>query len=75
LEPFVYLVVVVGGLWTAALSSLVSAARTPERLYEAVGRTKTGTVLCILLACGVGGLYYWLRVRPELRDAARDPHR
>jgi hypothetical protein len=45
---------------------LVSAMRQPQGAFLEVGRTKAGTILCILLAGGVGALYYWLRIRPAL---------
>jgi hypothetical protein len=49
---------------------LISAMRQPEEAYRAVGRTRAGTILAIFLVGGIGALYYWLRIRPDVRAAA-----
>lgn len=63
---------IIGGFvafWLLAVSALVSAARIPPYVYEHDERGKPGTLLCLLLTGGVGGAYYWLSVRPSLREA------
>ena len=51
-------------------TALISAVRMPREAYQQIGRTKDGTILCVMFTGGVGGLYYWLRIRPELREEA-----
>ena len=51
-------------------SALIDLSFHSEQRFTEIGRGKSSTVLLILLTGGVGGLYYWFRIRPELRAAA-----
>ena len=53
--------------WGGTITAIVSAVRQPERAWERSNRTMAGTILGIILSCGIGGLYYWFGIRPELR--------
>lgn len=53
-------------IWTLYIRAIVVAARRPDFAYRAVGRTKPGTVTMIVLTGFVGGIYFLLRIRPEL---------
>ena len=54
-------VVILGYVWV-----LVAASRHPSRAYRAIGRTKVGAVWMILLTGWIGGIYFLLRIRPDL---------
>ena len=50
----------------ADLGALVDAVQYDDRYFDEVGRDKRPTVMLILFTWGFGGLWYWLRVRPQL---------
>jgi hypothetical protein len=56
-------------LWFAMVSALVSALRVPGYVWKGAHRSKAGNVVLVALTGGIGGTYYWLRVRPQLADA------
>ncbi len=58
--------VIIAGLWIAAVSAVVSAVKAPHSAWRSTGRTRAGTVAMIVVTGGVGGAYYWLRIRPDL---------
>lgn len=72
-DVFVLLVVVAQQalFWSA----LVSAIRMPGVAWTAAGRSKTAMIVLILLSGGVGGLYYFVRIRPRLGHTASRPAR
>jgi hypothetical protein len=49
-----------------ALTAIVSAWRTPDLAWRGSGRTRRCTVALIAFTGGLGGLHYWLRIRPDL---------
>ncbi|MCU1355734.1 MAG: hypothetical protein JWM89_1152 [Acidimicrobiales bacterium] len=55
-------------VWCVA--AIVSAARIPARSWDASNRTRGATIALVILSGGVGGIYYLLAVRPELRRLA-----
>ena len=57
----------------AYVSALVSAARVEQGAWHAADRRKGVTLALIVFTGGFGGLYYWLRIRPELLDAPLPP--
>lgn len=57
-------------MWVAAASAVISAARTPSERWRGTGRTLRMTIMFIVVSGGFGGLYYWWRIRPELRALA-----
>ena len=56
-------------LWLGAIAAVVSAARTEHVRWRRVQRGKGVTIVLIILTGGFGGVYYWWRIRPELRRA------
>ena len=56
------------GLWVSLVTAVVSAVRVPERRWREAGRGKFPTTVLVVLTGGVGGLFYWLRIRPQLRE-------
>jgi hypothetical protein len=52
------------------ISAVVSASRFSEPAYKAVGRQKLAVILLIAISNFVGGLYYWIVIRREVK-----PHR
>ena len=65
------LLVVIAGVWTIYVQAIVMAVRRPDYAYRAIGRTKAGTVVMIVLTGFIGGLFFLLRIRPALRAAER----
>ena len=68
-------VVVIAGIviiWATYIRAIVAAARRPDYAYRAVGRTKPGTLAMIVVTGFIGGLYFLLRIRPELLAAERE---
>jgi hypothetical protein len=65
-------IVVVTGmlLW---LGALADAADSPSEDFTAVGRTKRSTLAFVALTLVVGGAWYWLIIRPDLRRASGSP--
>ncbi|HEX3426194.1 MAG TPA: hypothetical protein VHT30_08675 [Acidimicrobiales bacterium] len=56
-------------IWALYIRAIVGAARQPDDAYRAVGRTKAGTVIMVVLTGCIGGVYFLLRVRPQLLSA------
>ena len=54
-------------LWFGALADGVD---TPAEAFTAVGRTKRATLVFVALTLVVGGVWYWLAIRPGLRRAS-----
>lgn len=54
------------GFGSLALSAIVSAWRTPDLAWRTAGRTRRSTVALIAFTGGIGGMHYWLRIRPDL---------
>jgi len=52
-----------------AIAAVVSAARIDLVRWQRVRRGKGVTMFLIILTGGFGGVYYWWRIRPELRRA------
>ena len=71
MAELVILLVLVAGVWTLYVQAIVMAARRPDYAYRAIGRTKPGTVVMIVLTGFIGGLFFLLRIRPALRAAER----
>jgi hypothetical protein len=68
IPPFLFIIIAIVGvsmmlLWVGAL---VDAVQYDDRYFDEVGRDKRPTVMLILFTWGFGGLWYWLRVRPQL---------
>lgn len=57
------------GLWVALISALVSALRVEPMVWRVARRRKGINVVLILCTGGIGGIYYWLRIRPQLKVA------
>ncbi len=58
--------------WVTYIWAIVDAARTPDEVYVADGRSK-GAVLALVVLTGIlGATYYWLVIRRELKPY-RDP--
>jgi hypothetical protein len=62
--------------WVVALgvslvTALVSAIRVPGYVWKSTRHSKSVTIVGILLAGGIGGLYYWLVVRDPVHEALR----
>jgi hypothetical protein len=53
------------------ISALVSVMRLPDYAFKAAGRSKSGTVVGILLSGGLGGLYYWFSIHRTVTDARK----
>lgn len=70
----VLLVVAMLGLVAALISAFVSALRVEPHVWRAIHQPRGITLLLILFTGGVGGVYYWWRIRPQLQ-AARQQHR
>jgi hypothetical protein len=64
----IVLLVLVAAMWVSAISALVSAARLPDLAWRAARRSKTGTILGIIVTGGVGGLYYWMSIHRVVAD-------
>ena len=64
------------GLVALVVTALVSASRIELDRWHVAGRSKGVTIALIFVTGGIGGLYYWLRIRPELRPRyrRRRPH-
>ncbi len=58
-------------MWLIWIRPVVDATRRPRYAYHAAGRTRGSTIWLILLAGWIGGVYYLLRIRPELIAAER----
>ena len=56
-------------LWVAAIAAVVSAIRVGQERWWRANRSKGATILLLILTGGFGGVYYWWRIRPELRSA------
>ena len=57
----------------AYVSAIISAVRIDQGVWQAAVRNKGVTVALIVFTGGFGGLYYWLRIRPELGEAPLQP--
>ncbi len=57
------------GLWATAIAALISAIRLPENAWRSAKRSKTGTVIGIVLTGGFGGAYYWLSIHEPVKTA------
>ena len=73
IPPFLFIVIAIVGvtgmlLWVGAL---IDAAQYDDRFFDEIGRDKRPTVMLILFTWGFGGLWYWLRVRPQLVELRR----
>ena len=51
------------------VSAIVSASRVEAFAWRGAGRSKNTTVALIVFTGGIAGLYYWVRLRPQLRAA------
>jgi len=74
LEGIVDLVVVLlvlAALWVSWVWALVDAVRQPAMAFRPTGISKGATVMLLLLTGGLGGIYYHLRVRRTVSEAAR----
>jgi hypothetical protein len=69
----VLVLVLMAFLAIALVTAVGSAARFERDRWRQVGRSKGATILLILLTGGFGGIYFWWRIRPELREAAQRP--
>ena len=67
--------VIVLACWVALGTAVVSCLRTPQARWRAAERGKGLTIALIAVTGGIGGMYYWWRIRPELRDWSADPDR
>ena len=67
----VILLLVIVVIWASYIRAIIAAARRPDFAYRAIGRTKPGTVTMIVLTGFIGGIYFLLRIRPELVAAER----
>ena len=65
------LVVVFLSLLLLAVSAIIDAARTPTDRWRRIRRGKGVTIVLIVLTGGFGGIYYWWRIRSELRSASQ----
>jgi hypothetical protein len=64
----VLILVVIVGLFALLVTAFVDAlVRVPDEAWRAAGRNRATTIGLIVLTGGVGGLYYWLAIRPSLR--------
>lgn len=66
----VALAVWVVAIWTLFVLALVHVGRTPSAAFRAIGRSKLGTVLGLLLTGGVGSVYYFARIRGPVTKSA-----
>jgi hypothetical protein len=58
-------------IWVLYVRAIVGATRRPDYAYRAIGRTKSGTVVMIVLTGFIGGIYFLPRIRPALLVAER----
>jgi hypothetical protein len=71
--PILFMLIAIAGvtmmlLWVGAL---IDAVQYDDRYFDEVGRDKRPTVMLILFTWGFGGIWYWLRVRPQLVELRR----
>lgn len=64
--PYLYL----GLSWGAGISALVSALRARPDQWVLSGQSRGLALLGLLLTCGLGGVYYWVRVKPRLKQVS-----
>ena len=74
MPPFLFILIAIVGvtgmlLWVGAL---IDAVQYDDRFFDEIGRDKRPTVMLILFTWGFGGIWYWLRVRPQLVVLRRD---
>jgi hypothetical protein len=55
------------------VSAVTSASGYTEAEYKAVGRNKIAVVMLIVITNFVGGVYYWLVIRREVKVHRTDP--
>ena len=67
------MVAVLFGLAALLVTALVSASSVEFDRWHVAGRSKGVTMALIFVTGGIGGLYYWLRIRPELRPGNGPP--
>ncbi len=63
---FFFLAIALYGLPIAAG---VDAMRLPARAWEASGNNRPLAIVGLVMACNLGAIYYFVRVRPEVRRA------
>jgi hypothetical protein len=54
-------------LFVAGVTAFIDTLRHSPAEWQAVGRSQGLTLALIVCACGVGGIYYWIGIRPSLR--------
>ena len=63
---------ILAAIWILYLGGIISAARHPGYAYRAIGRRKPFTLTMVVLTGFIGGTYFLLRIRPQLRRAEAD---
>jgi hypothetical protein len=64
----VVVLVAVLGLLVALVTAFVHAlVGVPDAAWQAAGRNRATTIALIVVTGGVGGVYYWMVIRPTLR--------
>ena len=58
--------IVIVGLNLVFWSAIVSASRIDAYRWGYAGRSKGATIFLLFVTGGIGALYYWLRLRPQL---------
>jgi uncharacterized membrane protein YkgB len=58
------LVVAIPGIW---VSALVSASRTADGAFKHAGRSKVSDIVLIAITSFVGGLYWWIVIRRQVK--------
>jgi hypothetical protein len=56
------------GLSAAWIAAIVSASSLSDETFSAVGRSRTGTIVLIVLTGWIGALYYWIAIKPGLAN-------
>lgn len=56
------------GLSAAWIAAIVSASSLEDEAFSAVGRSRTGTIVLIVLTGWIGALYYWIAIKPRLAN-------
>jgi uncharacterized protein (DUF486 family) len=70
MPPLLFVAIVLVGLTGMLLwvGALVDAVQYDDTWFDKIGRDKRPTVMLILFTWGFGGVWYWLRVKPQLRS-------
>jgi hypothetical protein len=55
-------------LSAAWIAAIVSASSLNDEAFTAVGRSRTGTIVLVVLTGWIGALYYWIAIKPRLAN-------